>query len=135
MAKLRDPLNKLSDNTMDPGDPKIAGVDYAFPDAAKGSSAYGAPGWIRQADVLRPLAPVLTVRDDTFTIRTYGDATDSKGNVIAKAWCEAVVKRTRDFTDSSDAADSVDAPGNNMNVTFGRRFVIVSFRWLNSNEV
>ena len=135
MAWLRDPLNKLSDNTIDPGDPKIAGVDYAFPDAAKGSSAYGAPGWIRQADVLRPIAPVLTVRDDTFTIRTYGDATDRKGNVIAKAWCEAVVKRTRDFTDSSDAADSVDAPGNNMNVTFGRRFVIVSFRWLTSNEV
>lgn len=135
MEVLRDEANALSDDTMSPADPKLAGVSYAFPAAAEGSSAYGAPGWIRQADILRPIAPILTVRDDTFTIRTYGDARDRDGKVIAKAWCEAVVKRTREFTDPSDAADSVNPPVNSLNIKYGRRFEIVSFRWLNANEV
>jgi type II secretory pathway pseudopilin PulG len=135
MAELRDPANSLSANTMAANDPKLAGVNYEFNKAAEGSSAYGAPGWIRQADILRPIAPILTVRDDTFTIRTYGDARDKEGKVIAKAWCEAVVKRTREFIDPSDAADSVNPPVNSLNIKYGRRFEIVSFRWLNSNEV
>jgi hypothetical protein len=135
MAKLRDPANALSDNTMLPTDPKLSGVNYAFPEAAAGSSAYGAPGWIRQADILRPIAPILSVRDDTFTIRAYGDALDKNGRIVAQAWCEATVKRTREFSNPADAADSIEPPTNSMNVTFGRRYEIVSFRWLNSDEV
>lgn len=135
MATLRDPNNSLSDKTMLPTDPKLSGVGYEFKEAATGGSAYGAPGWIRQADILRPIAPVLSVRDDTFTIRAYGDSVDKTGKVIARAWCEAVVKRTRDFPDNSDPSDSVNPPVNMINKTFGRRFGIVSFRWLNSNEV
>ncbi len=135
MAKLRDPKNSLSDKTMPPGDAKLSGVGYEFKEAAEGDSAYGAPGWIRQADILRPLAPVISVRDDTFTIRAYGDATDQDGNVIAKAWCEAVVKRTRQFSDTSDAADTINPPVNPMNTTYGRRYEIVSFRWLSADEV
>jgi len=135
MAILRDPKNSLSDKTMRPADPKLSGVGYEFKEAAAGDSAYGAPGWIRQADVLRPLAPVITVRDDTFTIRAYGDSTDQDGNVIAKAWCEAVVKRTREFSDKTDAADTINPPVNAMNATYGRRYEIVSFRWLNADEV
>jgi type II secretory pathway pseudopilin PulG len=135
MAKLRNPANSLSDNTMSPNDDKLSGVGYEFTEAAAGSSAYGAPGWIRQADILRPIAPVLTVRDDTFTIRSYGDARDKNGNVVAQAWCEAVVKRTRDFTQTSDAADSVNPPVGAYNTTFGRRYEIVSFRWLSADEV
>lgn len=135
MDELRDPKNSLSDITMAPGDAKLNGVGYQFPEAAAGDSAYGAPGWIRQADILRPLAPIISVRDDTFTIRAYGDATDQDGNVIAKAWCEAVVKRTREFSDKSDAADTINPPVNAINTTFGRRYEIVSFRWLNNDEV
>ena len=135
MVKLRDPANSLSDTTMPKSDPKLAGVGYEFAKAAEGASAYGAPGWIRQADILRPIAPVLSVRDDTFTIRAYGDSLDQNGKVIAQAWCEAVVKRTREFSNDSDAADSINPPLNNMNAAFGRRYRIVSFRWLDSNEV
>jgi hypothetical protein len=135
MAKLRNPANGLSQNTMDINDPKLAGVGYVFPQAATGSSAFGAPAWIRQADILRPLAPILSVRDDTFTIRAYGDAVDSTGKVIAKAWCEAVVKRTSDFVNTADAADSVEPPASPINVAFGRAYKIASFRWLNANEV
>jgi hypothetical protein len=139
MAVLRNPTNKLSDTTMSKSDPKfkdiIKDVGYEFPDAAAGASAYGAPGWIRQADILRPIAPVLSVRDDTFTIRAYGDSRDQNGKVMAKAWCEAVVKRTRDFSNNADAPDSIDPAANNINAIFGRRYEIISFKWLNSNEV
>lgn len=135
MDELRDTKNSLSDKTMPPGDAKLSGVGYEFKEAAAGDSAYGAPGWIRQADILRPIAPIISVRDDTFTIRAYGDATDQDGNVIAKAWCEAVVKRTREFSDTSDAADSINPPVNAMNTTYGRRYEIVSFRWLSADEV
>ncbi len=135
MTRLRNPANGLSDNTMPASDPKLNGVGYEFATAAQGSSACGAPAWIRQADVLRPLAPILSVRDDTFTIRAYGDALDASGKVIARAWCEAVVKRTRDFFDPADAADAVEPPTQQINVRFGRTYKIVSYRWLNANEV
>jgi hypothetical protein len=135
MKVLRDPKNSLSDKTMSPADPKLTGVGYEFKEAAEGGSAYGAPGWIRQADILRPIAPIITVRDDTFTIRAYGDSMDQNGNVIAKAWCEAVVKRTREFSDKSDAADTVNPPVNGMNATYGRRYEVFSFRWLSADEV
>lgn len=108
---------------------------YQFRAAAEGYSNYGLPGWIRQADVLRPLAPILSARDDTFTIRAYGDSRDSLGNVVARAWCEATVRRTRDFVDPADAADTTDAPEQPVNQTFGRRYMITSFRWLRPNEV
>lgn len=135
MATLRDPANSLSDTTMPAADPKLVGADYEFPEAAEGSSAYGAPGWIRQADILRPIAPILSARDDTFTIRAYGESLNSSGNPVAQAWCEAVVKRTRDFCDKSDAADSIEPPASPTNTSFGRRYKIVTFRWLSASEI
>jgi hypothetical protein len=138
IKELRDPANKLSDTTMhetNPNDPKLDGVSYEFTEAAKGDSAHGVPGWIRQADILRPIAPVLSARDDTFTIRAYGDARDSEGNIVARAWCEASVQRSRDFIDSADQSDSVDPPTSAVNQTYGRKYVIKSFRWLNTDEV
>jgi len=119
------------------GDPPGAGATgYQFKDAAVGFNAYGLPGWTRQADVLRPLAPILSARDDTFVIRAYGDARDASGTTItARAVCEAVVRRTREYVDPADAADITTLPKSPANVTFGRRFEIVSFRWLSSNEI
>ena len=110
-------------------------AEYRFPEAAVGVSAYGMPGWTRQADVLRPLMPILSARDDTFTIRAHGDARDDRGKIISSAVCEAVVRRTRDYVDSSDAADLDTPPSSNLNKTFGRRFEIVSFRWLGASEI
>jgi hypothetical protein len=114
------------------------GVDaeYAFPDAALGEATFGLPGWTRQADILRPLAPILNVRDDTFTIRAYGDARDNSGNrIVARVVCEAVVQRTRDYVDPSDSADLDTSPKSTSNQKFGRRFVLVSFRWLSPSEI
>jgi len=61
------------------------------------------PGWLTQADVLSPLAPILTARSDTFVIRTYGEAptVNYAGNgprqESAKAWCEVTVQRIPDY--------------------------------------
>ena len=115
--------------------PQAADAEYKFPAAAAGYSAYGLPGWTRQADILRPLAPILSVRDDTFTIRGYGDARDASGKVLAHAVCEAVVRRTREFVDVGEAADILTPPVRAANKTFGRRFELISLRWLASNEV
>ena len=49
--------------------------------------------------MLRALAPRLSARTDTFRIRAYGEVTDSNGNIIAKAMCEAVVQRLPEYVD------------------------------------
>ncbi len=126
----------LAQDAGDTNDPRLAGAGYLFPEAAVGKSTYGMPGWIRQADVLSPLAPILSARDDTFTIRAYGDARSPDGKtILAKAWCEATVRRSRDFVDPADPAESVNTPTRAANLAFGRRFSIVSFRWLSPDEV
>jgi hypothetical protein len=112
-----------------------AAAEYKFPAAAVGKSGYGLPGWTRQADVLRPLAPILSARDDTFTIRGYGDVRDADGRILARAVCEAVVRRTRDFVDPAEAADLTGSPVRTVNKTFGRRFRPVSYRWLAPDEI
>ncbi|WP_411845101.1 hypothetical protein AAFN60_14645 [Roseibacillus persicicus] len=115
---------------------ELAKASYAFPEAAVGESAFGLPGWTRQADILRPLAPILTARDDTFTIRAYGDSRDASGKIVATATCEAVVRRSRDFVAASkDAANITHAPLAEENQHFGRRFEVVQFRWLKPDEV
>lgn len=123
--------------------PPGGATGYAFPAAAAGYNLYGLPGWTRQADVLRPLAPILSARDDTFTIRAYGDARDATGNTVkARAVCEATIRRTRNFVDPTDDATLADLSNDSgslparkaVNSIFGRRFEIVSFRWLAANE-
>jgi Tfp pilus assembly protein PilX len=109
---------------------------FEFPEAEKGAMNYGAPSFVKQGDILTPIAPILSARSDSFIIRAYGEATDTKGNVLARAWCEAVVERSRDYVDSADNFDTLPTnltrASNNI---FGRRFNIVSFRWLNLGEI
>jgi len=95
----------------------------------------GIPGYLSQADVLQSLAPVITCRSDTFTIRSYGEAKDTNGVVISRAWCEAVVQRIPEFVDPEDSPDSEIASLSEVNQTFGRRFEIVSFRRIPSPEM
>lgn len=75
--------------------------------------------------ILTAIGPMLTVRSDTFRLRAYGDALNpvpepgqAAGKVEATAYCEAIVQRTPQTL-----------PG------FGRRFVIISFRWLGPDDI
>lgn len=52
-----------------------------------------APGYLIQSDVLAVLGNILTTRDDTFTVRAYGELANREGVVLSRAWCEAVVQR------------------------------------------
>lgn len=95
-----------------------------------------APGAISQGDILQRLGTVLTARDETFTIRAYGDSRDAHNTVRARAWCEATIQRNINYL---DRADQNETPRNDlnseMNRKFGRRFKIASFRWLNEKEL
>lgn len=64
------------------------------------------PGWLMQADVLTPLAPVSSARSDTFTIRVMGEnlPTDGQG-FSSRAWIELTVQRTPDYVKAD-----LDAP-------------------------
>lgn len=126
-------LEARSKDTL--ADPTLADEEYQYPAAAVGHSNYGVPGWTRQADILRPLAPILSARDDTFTIRAYGDSLAADGKVLATAYCEAVVRRSRDFVDPADAAHLASPPQSLSNQQFGRKFEILSFKWLHPNEI
>jgi hypothetical protein len=109
--------------------------NYHFPEAAAGPRRQGIAGYVTQADLLQSIGPALMPRSDTFTIRALGEARDDAGKVLARAWCEAVVQREAEFVDPANpAGDSTDKL-NPVNNRFGRRFGIVSFRWLAAEEV
>ena len=108
---------------------------YPFREAESGAAAYGIPGIVKQADILTPIAPILSARSDTFIIRAYGEST-AGSKIAARAWCEAVVRRRPEFIDSRDAPTTAAADlQSQLNRTFGRRFEVVSFRWLNPEEI
>jgi type II secretory pathway pseudopilin PulG len=122
-------------------------VSRYFPDPPPIStrkSTTGIAGDITQADLLLPLAPRLSARSDTFRIRTYGEALDADGKVVAKAYCEAVVQRFPEYmdpqTDSTnnepwDEASTTSPTLNATNAKYGRRFQVVGFRWLDASEI
>lgn len=101
----------------------------------------GAAGHLTQAKLLTALGTQITVRSDTFVIRTYGDTRDASGRILSKAWCEAVVQRLPDYVDPADrpeasrgwpvATDKLTT----INSQLGRRFEVRSFRWLTSEEI
>ena len=126
-GKLNDSSNQLTFSTA------------KYPTAAQpniiADTGVGIPGYLTQADVLQALAPVITCRSDTFTIRGYGEAKDASGKVTARSWCEAVVQRTPAFVEATNAPETAIASLTATNKTFGRRFEIISFRRVPSAEI
>ncbi|MEO0510469.1 MAG: hypothetical protein AAF065_11480 [Verrucomicrobiota bacterium] len=102
-----------------------------------GYRSTGIPGWLTQADVLQVIGPSLSARSDTFRIRTYGEVRDPISNEVeAKAWCEAIVQRYPDYVDSLDDAETpLDLLTSDINRDMGRRFRVVSLRWLNEDQI
>jgi Tfp pilus assembly protein PilX len=111
-----------------------AGISGADTDKAAGApfgsvAAFGAsallsgcfPATPTPEDVMTVLAPILTVRSDTFRLRAYGEAVNPVrgARIAATAYCEAIVQRTPDRA----------PPG------LGRKFVIVFFRWLGPTDI
>jgi hypothetical protein len=133
--------------------------------AGQGPTASTASGFILQADVLQQIGPFLSARSDTFTIRSYGESVNpATGESMGKAWCEAVVQRFPEYVDQADPAltatsytklgvalknatpvynpATVGDPSltpvpilSTANQNFGRRFKVVSFRWLSPQDI
>jgi hypothetical protein len=115
---------------------KVAPYKYANTKAGAGPSNQGAPGYLSQADLLGVLGNAATPRSDTFTVRAHGEARDSANKVTASAVCEAIIQRVPDYIDPADAADVLPAALTSVvNQNFGRRFQVVSFRWLGPSEI
>ena len=115
---------------------KVASYDYENPDAATGSSASGATGYLSQADILTTLGNSISSRSDTFKIRAYGEAKDKNGRIVATAYCEAVVQRTPSYIDPADENHlATDKLTSDVNRKYGRKMLLVSFRWLSLDEI
>ena len=115
--------------TQAPGNTQYPEHETGMPSGESGSTMFGAPGFLTQADVLAGLGSLMTVRGDTFTIRTYGESLAGiSGNIESKAWCEAVVQR---IAEPVDVADSIINPTGNL----GRQYKVLSLRWLDEREV
>jgi hypothetical protein len=106
------------------------------PAARNGQSAEGAPPILTQGDLLMALAPLITVRGDTFRIRGYGESRTKAGKITATAVCEAVVQRIPSYLDSTESPELKQADLKQpANLRFGRRLVITSFRWVPPAEI
>ncbi len=128
--------------------PQSGGSLYKYPKAEEGSMFTAAPGYLIQSDVLTVLGNILTVRDDTFTVRAYGCVRSKAKAILSQAWCEATVQRTIDYVDPTDTPDKGSySPGagsaaadaanrlNDVNRVMGRKMRIVSFRWLDAWDI
>ncbi len=83
---------------------------------------------LTQADIVAALAPFLRARSDTFTVRSYGEIINPvTAEVAGRAWLEATVQRVPETVDGGDIQKAAG--------TFGRRFKIISFRWLSPSDI
>ena len=137
------------------GDPRESWENYR---AVLGSTLAGASAYLTQADILQQIGSFITVRGDTFKIRAYGEIRNPiTGTIESKAWCEMVVQRYPEYVDSvANAPTDIEnrdrelgtqnktdydtiytelSDGNLSNKYLGRRFKVVSFRWLSEREI
>ena len=124
----------LSDTFISKNDiePSLSGNLYQF-EHMEGARAEGIASSITQADLLARLGAGLNARSDTFVVRGYGEVRDPiSGEVRGSSKCEFVVQREPNFVDagSDDAWTALDQLNSQTNRTFGRKFSIISVRFL-----
>jgi hypothetical protein len=106
-------------------------ADFANPDC-RISTASAASTYLLQSDILQQIAPYISTRSDTFRIRSYGEKLNPvTGETEAQAWLEAIIQRTPQPV--SPSASNPLEPADPS--TMGRRFEIVSVRWLSPEEI
>ena len=105
---------------------------------ASGNAIPFSSQYLTQADIMTALAPVLFPRSDTFVIRTYGEAVNPATNAVeGRAWAEATVQRLPEYFDATADPPETEpaALASELNKLYGRRFKIVSFRWLTRSDI
>jgi hypothetical protein len=98
---------------------------YGVPRGHETSALEGVGAFLMQGDLLANLGSAMSPRSDTFIIRAFGESIDPlTGEVNSTARCEAEVQRIAEPVDPGDDWIVPDPAG------FGRKFTIVSFKWL-----
>ncbi len=112
---------------------------YSATSANRAHNGLGAPGCLFQADLLQALGPALASRSDTFVIRAAGDGATlaEAGSRPTTAVLELVVQRVPDFIDPRNAPETRLTDPNLLavNRALGRRFKVVSARWLAPDQI
>jgi hypothetical protein len=94
----------------------------------------GLSAFFMQADLLNKIGAMLQTRSDTFTIRSYGSAEDlSTGSSKSRAYYEMTVQRLPKYVDAT--VDSFEEPTSRLNQLFGRKYKILSERWVDANNI
>ncbi|MBC2600336.1 hypothetical protein [Puniceicoccus vermicola] len=115
-------------------------------EAEEGWRTENLTGWLSQGDILSRIGGSLSARSDTFRVRGYGEVLDPvTQEVIPHVRCEAIVQRLPEFVDDRNVphtpidSDEASAAGLSaltaINQEFGRRFVVLSFTWLEEGEI
>ncbi len=146
-AAIDKSVNKSIDNSVGLTASNPQGSNFANGAVTGENQTTGHAAYLMQGDILQCLAPIMQVRSDYFRIRTCGEALDKTGKVVARVWCEAFIQRMPDYMDPADAPEApFDNPSvsnpfakdelrSEINLEFGRRMKLISFRWLNPNEI
>lgn len=86
-------------------------------------------GFVSQGDLLAMIGSALTAQGNTFLIRSYGDVVNpATGEVQSQVWLETVVQRRPEPVQDLDGDYEPDD-------SLGRRYEIVSMRWLTEDEI
>jgi hypothetical protein len=113
------------------------GANKVIDATAPENQSAGHAGYLMQGDLLQALAPTIQPRADYFRIRAVGEVLAPDGRkVVARAVCEAFVQRDAGYLDGADVPElPPEELQSEANRQFGRRYELVSFRWLSSEEV
>ncbi|MDR1528703.1 MAG: hypothetical protein LBS22_03930 [Puniceicoccales bacterium] len=104
--------------------------------SASGFLEENLPNVINQADILQTTSHFLCTRGDTFLVRAVGHHVDSRGKVVERAYCEAIVQRVPEYVNKDEnAPDDAEENLSRINEKFGRRYKIILFRWLDGSEI
>jgi hypothetical protein len=124
-TKRTSAINTIANGIAESGSGKASFGPYTNVANFLGSSlleaAVTGTNGITMAEFAAAMAPMLTVRSDTFRIRAYGEAVNLVDplKIESVAQCEAIVQRT-----PAPAADAL-----------GRKFVVTYFRWLGPDDI
>jgi hypothetical protein len=101
------------------------------------STVAGIPGWVLQGDLLQSLAPAMTVRSDTFIVRSYGSAGNGFNAQDVESYLELIVQRTPEYINPLQDNPSLAYENleDQTNQKMGRRYKIISQRYLTASEL
>jgi hypothetical protein len=113
----------------------VDGLQLANSSAGPGLTGGGAAGYLLQGDILNSVGSVISNRSNTFKIRAYGESLGLTGKVVSSAYVEAIVQQVADYCDPADSPEEVNAELTQINQSFGRKFKVVSIRWINEEDI